>query len=195
MQLELKEGFKGKQSHQNKAPLPRPLKNRLLKNPFACSTVGALLAQRLRCLFIEGDSYHPTRNIAKMRSGLPLTDEDRRPWLASLASIISNHIATSKRRPIVVSCSALKREYRRILVGQNPPGTVGFVLLEPRPEELKRRLVARQGAHFMPPHLLESQLQTLECSSEEELFLHFAPGDEETLTAEEMANAIFAKLS
>lgn len=138
--------------------------------------------------------------MAKMQSGLPLTDEDRGPWLASLASAISQRIShhievVNNQQRIVVSCSALKPEYRRVLIGDNPPGTVGFVLLEPRKEELKRRLVERhKGNHFMPPHLLDSQLQTLQVSGEEELFLHFPPGAEERLTAEQMADAIAAKL-
>ncbi|KAK9807899.1 hypothetical protein WJX72_012467 [[Myrmecia] bisecta] len=130
------------------------------------STVGKLLANRLQCPFHEGDDYHPPANIAKMRAGIALTDDDRWPWLHALAGVIQGHVARSELG--VVSCSALKQRYRDVLCGASQgaahAGDVAFVLLQPSREELQKRLVAREaaGTHFMPAKLLESQLAALE---------------------------------
>jgi len=77
------------------------------------STVGRLLAQRLHAEFLEGDSLHPARNVARMAAGIALTDEDRRDWLLAIA----RHLQTAREahQPLVVSCSALKRSYRELL--------------------------------------------------------------------------------
>ncbi|MBL8907081.1 MAG: gluconokinase [Rhizobiales bacterium] len=118
------------------------------------TTLGTALARRLGVEFIEGDSLHPAGNIAKMKAGIPLSDEDRWPWLANIAKVVSAAPAS------VVSCSALKRAYRdRLRRGIGP--RLRFVCLKvPRPE-LERRMASRRG-HFMPPGLLDSQLATLE---------------------------------
>src|SRR5262249_33095272 len=119
------------------------------------STVGPLLAKRLGWEFCEGDALHPPGNVAKMAAGAPLTDEERRPWLARVRAWIDEHLAAA--RPGVVTCSALKRSYRDVL---RDPGVV-FVHLSGTREELAARLGARSG-HFMPPSLLDSQLADLE---------------------------------
>jgi gluconokinase len=119
------------------------------------STVGALLAGRLGWDFKEGDDLHPAANIEKMAAGHPLDDEDRWPWLATVAEWITEHTAAA--RPGVITCSALKKSYRDLLRGEH----VVFVYLEGSREQIMRRLAARHG-HFMPTTLLDSQFADLE---------------------------------
>lgn len=121
------------------------------------STTGAALAARLGWDLIEGDSFHPPANVAKMKAGHPLDDEDRRPWLEALAAEIAAHDAAG--RHAVLCCSALRRSYRDIL-RRGAPG-VWFVHVHGPRELLAERLGAREG-HFFPPALLQSQLETLE---------------------------------
>ena len=121
------------------------------------STVGRLLAERLEGCFIEGDELHPESNIARMSAGIPLTDEDRRPWLDRIACEAMNKGASG--RPVVIACSALKAAYRDQLRGFLPDLVV--VYLKGSPEQISRRLDTRSG-HFMPPALLESQFADLE---------------------------------
>lgn len=127
------------------------------------STVGRALAAALGLPFVEGDDLHPPRNVAKMRSGTPLTDDDRRDWLATLAEVLAG--AAARGHGVVVSCSALKRRYRDQLRA-GAPGT-RFVYLHGTPELLAERLAARRHA-YMPASLLESQLQTLEAPAADE---------------------------
>ena len=118
------------------------------------SSLGAALAEQLGMPFFEGDALHPAANVEKMRSGIPLTDDDRWPWLTSVAQSLG------ERESAIVSCSALKRSYRdRLSAASHVP--LRFILLETRQEELTRRLVATAG-HYMPASLLESQLAILE---------------------------------
>ena len=119
------------------------------------TTVGRLLASRLGWDFAEGDDMHPRANVAKMASGHPLSDEDRRPWLERIAAWIDERRASSQ--PGIVTCSALKRAYRDMLRG---PGVV-FVYLTGSKEKIADRL-ARRRRHFMPALLLDSQLSDLE---------------------------------
>lgn len=119
------------------------------------STVGQALAARLGVPFIEGDALHPGANVAKMAAGVPLTDDDRRDWLAAIAT----QLAESATTGAVVACSALKRRYRDQLRAA-APGLRLVHLAGPEPL-LARRLAARSG-HYMPPSLLPSQLATLE---------------------------------
>jgi gluconokinase len=121
------------------------------------TTVGRALAERLEMPFQEGDALHPPANVAKMASGTPLTDDDRTPWLAAVAAWIDER----RRAGIggVISCSALKRAYRRVLVGDRPD--VRLVYLQGDEPLLATRLAARTD-HFMPASLLSSQLATLE---------------------------------
>ncbi len=117
------------------------------------STVGTLLAAHLGAAFVDGDDLQPAANVAKMSSGIPLTDEDRWPWLDAVAATLADGFR------VVVAASALRRVYRdRILAGA--PGTV-FVHLAASPAILRVRANGRTG-HFMPPALLDSQLATLE---------------------------------
>ena len=119
------------------------------------STVGAALAQALGLRFVEGDSLHPPRNVALMAAGTPLTDEDRRGWLQAVAQIL----ADAKDSGVVVSCSALKRSYRDQLRVAAPD--LKLVHLRGEPALLAQRMNERKG-HYMPPSLLQSQLDTLE---------------------------------
>jgi len=121
------------------------------------TTVGRALAVRLGMPFLEGDTLHPPANVAKMAGGTPLTDADRSPWLAAVAAWVDARRADGTGG--VVSCSALKREYRRVLVGDRPD--VRLVYLEGDEKLFAARLVARTD-HFMPASLLGSQLATLE---------------------------------
>ena len=121
------------------------------------STVGALLARLLRWQFADGDSFHPEANVAKMRSGIPLTDQDRDPWLRTVAGWMDSRIADGQSA--VLACSALKRAYRDELLSGRPAATMVF--LEVSREVLTRRLATRP-AHFFPGKLLDSQLAALE---------------------------------
>src|SRR5688572_29150053 len=119
------------------------------------TTVGVTLAQRLGLPFADADDFHSPQNTAKMAAGIPLTDEDRTPWLRSVAGWLAEHADSGG----VVSCSALRRAYRDVLRGDRP-GTV-FIHLHGEREVLAARLTARPG-HFMPATLLDSQIDTLE---------------------------------
>jgi carbohydrate kinase (thermoresistant glucokinase family) len=121
------------------------------------TTIATLLAAALGCQFLEGDDLHPPENVAKMRSGAALTDAHRLPWLRKIAAAVDGWRARSETG--VVACSALKRSYRDILVGNRPD--VRLVYLEGSRELIRRRMAARQ-AHFMPAALLDSQFAALE---------------------------------
>jgi carbohydrate kinase (thermoresistant glucokinase family) len=121
------------------------------------STIAAMLAHRMHWIYEDGDWFHPRSNVEKMHRGIALTDEDRWPWLEAIAAWIdATHEAGNHG---VVACSALKRAYRNILVGDRPD--VRLVYLKGGHELIARRLAARDG-HFMPPSLLESQFAALE---------------------------------
>jgi len=123
------------------------------------STVGELLSKKTGWVFGEGDAFHPKANVEKMHAGIPLTDEDRWPWFASLhAQIVQWDEAGTN---VILSCSALKQKYRDVLAEGLPPGHVRFVLLEASHATLEKRLAARKG-HFMNPKLLDSQFAILE---------------------------------
>ncbi|MER5213600.1 gluconokinase [Streptomyces sp. NPDC002838] len=119
------------------------------------TTIGQKIAQRLALPYAEADDFHPSQNVAKMRAGIPLDDEDRRPWLEMIATWLAEHAG----RGGVVTCSALKRRYRDRLAAAAPD--VFFLHLDGSAELITSRLAARQG-HFMPPHLLQSQIDALE---------------------------------
>jgi gluconokinase len=127
------------------------------------STIAAMLVDRLGWEFAEGDEFHPRANVEKMRAGHPLDDEDRWPWLRSLAAWIGEHERAG--RSVVVTCSALKRSYRDLLRDGHP--SVWFAHLTTDPELIGERLRHRTG-HYMPASLLESQLATLEPLADDE---------------------------
>jgi len=121
------------------------------------TTIAKVLAARLGWPFEEGDDLHPESNIAKMKGGIPLTDADRLPWLACVAAWIDRQRETGQ--PGIITCSALKRSYRDIVIGDRPD--VRLVYLRGSRDVLAARLAKRKG-HFMPASLLESQIATLE---------------------------------
>ncbi|HEX3862999.1 MAG TPA: gluconokinase [Stellaceae bacterium] len=121
------------------------------------TTVGRALAARLGWNFQEGDALHPPENVAKMRAGHPLDDNDRAPWLAAVAARIDAWRCAGDCG--VITCSALKRRYRDVIVGNRTD--VRLVFLEGSHELLAGRLAGRHG-HFMPADLLDSQFATLE---------------------------------
>lgn len=121
------------------------------------TTVGELLAERLKLPFHDADDFHSAANIAKMKAGHPLTDDDRRDWLADMAAAIVGWQAADGA---VLACSALKEAYRRTLQGQ-APRPLKWVFLDGPDAVLYARLEARRG-HYMKARMLDSQLQTLE---------------------------------
>jgi gluconokinase len=121
------------------------------------STAARLLAQRLGWLCAEGDDFHPATNVARMAAGIPLTDDERWPWLRAIAAWIAEQDEAGTNS--VVTCSALKRSYRDVLAAAG--GRVRFVHLVGDPALLAERM-GRRTDHFMPPSLLPSQLATLE---------------------------------
>ncbi len=125
------------------------------------TTIGEALAERLGVSFVEGDKLHGAANVAKMSAGIPLTDDDRWPWLA--------RVGESLQEPggKIASCSALKRSYREA-IAKAAKRPVVFVHLHGSKEILQQRIVSRKG-HFMPASLLDSQLATLEMLRVDEL--------------------------
>ena len=121
------------------------------------TTVAEMLAEALGVGFLEGDEMHPKSNVEKMKSGTPLTDADRLPWLQAIARRIDEWRARGEAG--VVTCSALKRAYRDILIGDRPE--VRLVYLRGSRELIHQRMAARHE-HFMPLGLLDSQFATLQ---------------------------------
>ncbi|MDX6302338.1 MAG: gluconokinase [Nocardioidaceae bacterium] len=148
------------------------------------SAVAEPLAGELGCEFIEGDSLHPAKNIEKMSHGVPLTDEDRRPWLQAIADTVAAKDAAGTST--VVTCSALKRSYRTVLCAAAP---TFFVHLDAPFEVLQGRMQHRTR-HFMPTALLRSQFDTLEPLGPDEpgAVVDVSPPLEEVI--EEAVNAV-----
>ena len=121
------------------------------------TTVGAWLAQALGWPFYDGDQFHPPANVAKMRQGMPLTDEDRWPWLQALRTHIETWV--QQGMSAVLACSALKQAYREYLMIDE--AEVKLVYLKGDYDLIYERLAQRRG-HFMPPGLLASQFAALE---------------------------------
>ena len=122
------------------------------------TSVAQMMAERLGCRFVEGDKLHPAANIEKMEKGIPLTDDDRWPWLDVIGAELGAAVAGNQ--DIVVTCSALKKVYRERLRNA-AAGRLKFVFLTGDPKVLESRMGARTG-HFMPASPLQSQLATLE---------------------------------
>jgi gluconokinase len=121
------------------------------------TTVGQLLARRLRWIFADADSFHPAANVAKMRAGLPLTDDDRKPWLAAITSWMDDTIASGQSA--VLACSALRRAYRDELLGGRDEAVMVFLMIDAA--QCATRVLARTGHYFAEP-LLASQFAALE---------------------------------
>ncbi|WP_334172121.1 gluconokinase [Sinomonas sp.] len=152
------------------------------------TTVSAALADRLGWVLAEADEFHPQANVDKMASGIPLTDQDRWPWLRSIRDWMTTQAAAG--RSTVLTCSALKRSYRRLLADAD--GRVVFAHLDGSPELLAERMAGRTG-HFMPTGLLPSQLATLEPLTADE----YATGSlrlDISQSPESLVNAIQATL-
>ena len=121
------------------------------------STIAPILAERLGWVCRDGDEFHPPANVEKMHSGTPLTDEDRWPWLKAIAAWIDEERRAGRHG--IVTCSALKRAYRDVLIGSRED--VRLVYLKGDEGLIAQRLSGRSD-HFMPPKLLHSQFETLE---------------------------------
>ncbi len=121
------------------------------------TTIGKLLSTAMGWPFYDADDFHSADNVRKMASGVPLTDEDRGPWLKELHELISHH-DVRRGGSGVLACSALKEAYRRIL---SADADLAVVYLKAHPELARSRLKCRRG-HYMPPRLIESQFLDLE---------------------------------
>ena len=117
------------------------------------TTIGELVAKRLGWRFIEGDEYHPRENVAKMKAGIPLEDDDRWPWLDALNQRLRGE------RDVVVTCSALKESYRRRLLKGVADARIVYLHA---PKAVLAERVAKRKHKYMPASLLDSQLATLE---------------------------------
>ena len=149
------------------------------------STIGQLLAERAGAVFADGDDYHPAANKQKLASGLPLNDQDRKPWLEVLNGLLRGWFAEGKSG--VLACSALKASYRDTLQAGMPKGAVSFVVLEASKEMLAARLAQRKH-EFMNPGLLDSQLATLEMPADAVRIVN-------DRSPEEIASQILEKIS
>ena len=150
------------------------------------TTVGAMLAGRLGWRFADADDFHPAANIAKMRAGVPLTDEDRRPWLRALTGWMDELIARDE--PAVITCSALKRSYRDLLLGGRPSAQMVFLAVDR--QVIAARLAARSG-HFFPEKLLGSQFAALEPPQPDERVLCVVPADDPAETVASIIAVLF----
>lgn len=121
------------------------------------TSLGERLAERLDWPFRDADSFHPPENVAKMAGGTPLNDDDRKPWLAAIATWIDDLRGSGKHG--IVTCSALKRRYRDVIIGDR--ADVALVYLKGSRELIGQRMAQRQH-HFMPTALLDSQFAALE---------------------------------
>jgi gluconokinase len=150
------------------------------------TTLGRALAIKLGARFTDADDLHPAGNRQKMAAGIPLDDEDRAPWLETLASLLDGATAAGER--VVLACSALKRAYRDVLRRGRAPGELVFLFLDvPRP--LLETRLARRHDHFFSPSLLTSQLATLEApTADEAVRVEVRPDDDPgTLLARSLA--------
>jgi gluconokinase len=127
------------------------------------TTIGARFARARQTAFLEGDDLHPPENLRRMAAGIPLTDEDRRPWLEAIAARLRD--AQQSGADLVVACSALKRRYRDVL--RTGATDIRFIFLQGSRALIAERMAERRG-HFMPAALLDSQFAILEEPSPDE---------------------------
>lgn len=149
------------------------------------SRIGEALATSLQIPFIEGDAFHPPKNVAQMQAGIPLNDENRQGWLLALAAQLRD--ARDRNRGVVLTCSALRRRYRDVL--RSGDASIRFILLHGNSALLRERLNARTG-HYMPVSLLDSQIATLEIPSPDENAWTY----DVRQTPDDIVNAIVARL-
>lgn len=149
------------------------------------TTIAELLSRKLGWAYRDGDEFHPKSNVEKMHSGTPLTDDDRWPWLKAIAAWIDGKRQAGEHA--IVTCSALKRAYRDILIG--PRQDVALIYLKGTEDLISQRLSKRKD-HFMPKGLLQSQFQTLQepGADEHPITVSIAP------TPEEIVGAILGEL-
>lgn len=149
------------------------------------STVGAMVADRLGWRYADADSFHPAANIAKMRSGVPLTGADRKPWLAAITAWMDARIAAGESA--VAGCSGLKRSYRHDLLDGRPEVWMAFLQISR--DVAHARLAARHG-HFFTAKLMDSQFAELEPPQDELRVLVF----DATHQADQLAGEIIERL-
>lgn len=150
------------------------------------STVGRALGRRLQVPFLDGDGFHPPANKEKMRLGIPLTDEDRRPWLEAIAHALRD--AAQAQGSAIGACSALKRAYREYLT-ETAGEPILFVFLEGAKDVIARR-IARRAHEFMPASLLDSQFATLEVPAPDENVLKMSILDPVETIADKVAREL-----
>ncbi|PFH27177.1 MULTISPECIES: gluconokinase [Burkholderia] len=148
------------------------------------SRIGEMLAERLACSYTDGDAFHSAANKEKMHQGIPLTDDDRWPWLRTIRAAIEEKQQAGETA--VFTCSSLKRSYRDVLRGTDTD--VRFVYLKGSFEVLHERLKTRTG-HFFDPSLLKSQLDTLEEPGEDEAIVVSIE-----LTPEQIVDEVMVKI-
>jgi gluconokinase len=150
------------------------------------TTVGAMLAGRLGWRFADADEFHPAANIAKMRAGIPLTDDDRWPWLRAIGAWMDERIA--RNESAVITCSALKRSYRDMLLHGRPQARMVFLAADR--QVLARRLAARHG-HFFPQQLLGTQFDDLEPPQPGEQVVTIVPAENPADTVASIIAVLF----
>lgn len=146
------------------------------------TTIAQVLARRLGWQEAEADDFHPAANVAKMHAGIPLTDDDRKPWLEAL-----RHWINAAPGSVILTCSALKRSYRDEL--RTAAARVEFIHLDGDHAVIRNRITARTG-HFMPASLLDSQFATLEPLQPDEAGLVVNVDEDPAVMADEAITAL-----
>jgi gluconokinase len=176
-------GYKAKLVSADPRSSPQPVLVIMGVSGAGKTTVAELLADRLGWDFAEGDDLHPAANVAKMSAGVPLTDEDRWPWLDRVAIWIRARTAVGI--PGIITCSALKRVYRDKLSGNN----VVFVHLVGARDVIAERLAGRVD-HYMPSSLLDSQVASLEPTQGDENAVSLVVGSDPAQDAAEVVRRL-----
>jgi 6-phosphogluconate dehydrogenase len=151
------------------------------------TTIGKAIAERLNIPFYDGDDFHPMNNISKMSSGIPLSDDDRWPWLKEINAFLHKKI---KSKNLVLACSALKNDYRNILSEGLSPSQITWIHLEGDFDTIYQRLSLREG-HYMSHHMLQSQFDIYQ-KAEEGITISIA-NDLDTIIENIMSNILTSK--
>ncbi|WP_189438240.1 gluconokinase [Pseudovibrio japonicus] len=154
------------------------------------TSVARALATCLPATYVEADDFHPADNIEAMGRGHPLTDEMRRPWLNDLSQAIVDLSKQEATPAVVVACSALKRSYRDIIRSHVPQAC--FIFLSGPKALIRERMLSRQD-HFMPLELLDSQLETLQPPSSDELHINVDVSGAKTEIIDQILHQIISK--